>query len=144
MDFLFWMTLVATHFDISRIPKLSGADHSHKDCHTAHKHLTLPSLQPHFPKIESRHKNQVLSKLLVHKAQEHALSYKLPCIDIAFSNTIRQTLLISPTKISSTDLWASRAQGCHPLPDSCQDNHLPTSNPRHTAATSNRSSSHSS
>ena len=144
MDFLFWMTLMATHFDISRIPKLSGADHSHKDCHKRLTNIShLPSLRPHFPKIESRHKKQVLGKLLVHKAQGHALSYKLLCIDIAFSNTIRQTFLISPTKILSTDPWASRAQNCHP-PDSCQDNHLPTSNPRHSAATNNHSSSHSS
>ena len=136
---------MATHFDISRIPKLSGADHSHKDCDkrlTNISHYRAYDLT--FPRSNPDLKKQVLSKFLVHKAQEHALSHKLPCIDIAFSNTIRQTLLISPTKISSTDLWASRAQCCHPLPDSCQDIHMPTSNPRHSAATNNHSSSHSS
>ena len=98
------MTLVATHFDISRIPKLSGADHSHKDCHKRLTNISHYRACDHtFPRSNPDIKKQVLGKLLVHKAQGHALSYKLLCIDIAFSNTIRQTFLISPTEISSID-----------------------------------------
>ena len=113
---------MATHFDISRIPKLSGADHSHKDCHKRLTNIshyracdhTFPRSNPDIKKTSARQapcaqgpRTRAVIQATVYRYRVFK-HYPPDLLDFSNQDFVNQPVGIEGTKLPPTSRRLSR------------------------------------